>query len=399
MILEKVFRLFVNFFIGILVINFLGPEKYGQISYAITIVFILEIFVYLGLDSVIVKKLVDAPQNGQNLISHTISLKFIVSSVISLCWLFIILLNQKQFPPAIHIPLIVVVLLKPLESIDLFFQANQLNTRTAYIRTFSLIFLGVFNVVLLLKNANYSLFIFPFIVERILTVMLFYIYYHKGGNSLFSKIDFKQYLVLLKEGMFLFLSGIAYIINIRLDVLLIEHFLGYSNVGIYTAATKITESLFLLPSSILIVLFPLMIKRYDDKKYLLKLIGPVGIILASLSIVISMLSSEIINLMYSSDFNESAKILSIHSFVLVMIYLDGISVRLMVIQNRYHFAFIRSLTMVLIGVFINLFLLPVFGIIVSAWSILVVYFVGFVFTLADQIWLKRSEWTMKGGEL
>ncbi len=55
---EKILRMFVGLFVGIWVARYLGPEKYGLLSYAQSFVGFFTAIATLGLDGIVVRELV-----------------------------------------------------------------------------------------------------------------------------------------------------------------------------------------------------------------------------------------------------------------------------------------------------------------------------------------------------
>ena len=51
-------RMGVSFFVGIYVVRYLGPEKFGLLSYAISFVWLFSAFLDLGHREIIVRELV-----------------------------------------------------------------------------------------------------------------------------------------------------------------------------------------------------------------------------------------------------------------------------------------------------------------------------------------------------
>jgi len=69
---EKVLRMFVSLFVGVWIARYLGPDKFGLLSYAQSFVGLFAAFATLGLDGIIVRELVkDESKRNKYLDTHT----------------------------------------------------------------------------------------------------------------------------------------------------------------------------------------------------------------------------------------------------------------------------------------------------------------------------------------
>ena len=63
---ERIIRMGVLLFVGIYVARYLGPERYGLLSYSNSFVGIFTGIALLGLDGIVVRELVKTPENKDN---------------------------------------------------------------------------------------------------------------------------------------------------------------------------------------------------------------------------------------------------------------------------------------------------------------------------------------------
>ena len=65
----------ISLFVGIYVARYLGPERYGLLSYALSFVWLFSVLASLGLDDILVRELVNQPEKRQNLLGTVFWLK------------------------------------------------------------------------------------------------------------------------------------------------------------------------------------------------------------------------------------------------------------------------------------------------------------------------------------
>ena len=72
---ERILRMTISLFVGIYVARYLGPERYGLLSYALSFVWLFSSLASFGLDDILVRELVKLPDQRQNLIGTVFCLK------------------------------------------------------------------------------------------------------------------------------------------------------------------------------------------------------------------------------------------------------------------------------------------------------------------------------------
>ena len=74
---ERALRLTVSLFIGIYVVRYLGPERFGFLSYALSFVWLFSSLASFGLDDILVRELVKCPEQRNNLLGTVFWLSLI----------------------------------------------------------------------------------------------------------------------------------------------------------------------------------------------------------------------------------------------------------------------------------------------------------------------------------
>ena len=72
---ERVLRMVVSLFVGIYVARYLGPERFGLLSYTLSFVWLFSSLASFGLDDILVRELVQSPEKRNNLLGTVFWLK------------------------------------------------------------------------------------------------------------------------------------------------------------------------------------------------------------------------------------------------------------------------------------------------------------------------------------
>ena len=65
---ERVLRMVISLFVGIYVARYLGPERFGLLSYSVSFVWLFSSLATFGLNNILVRELVKSPEKRNNLL-------------------------------------------------------------------------------------------------------------------------------------------------------------------------------------------------------------------------------------------------------------------------------------------------------------------------------------------
>jgi O-antigen/teichoic acid export membrane protein len=123
----------------------------------------------------------------------------------------------------------------------------------------------------------------------------------------FDKRLFKQ------ASVFSFLWFVAYFYS-KIDIVMLSWFLDHASVGIYSAGYKLIQPMELIGQMAAISFFPLMVKRYKEReavkiKSLLTASSVIFLMLAPISLFVTLFSEEIISVLYGATYVQSHLVL------------------------------------------------------------------------------------------
>ena len=75
LLVERILRMGVSFFVGVYVVRYLGPEKYGLLSYAMSLVLLFATIASFGLNEILVRELLQDKTQRKELLSTAFFLK------------------------------------------------------------------------------------------------------------------------------------------------------------------------------------------------------------------------------------------------------------------------------------------------------------------------------------
>jgi O-antigen/teichoic acid export membrane protein len=189
----------------------------------------------------------------------------------------------------------------------------------------------------------------------------------------------------LKYGLKAYLANLLAFLNYRLDILLVNFFVGPAEAGIYTVAVRVAEQLWLISNSAAVVLLPRLAGLHSAEETRRRLTPVIArwIILAGLgmAITLALISGWIVPLAFGAEFAQSAAVLmwllpGVVAYMCVMVLSPDLAARGRPDLNGW--AAGVSLAVSTVG---NLLLIPVYGVVGAALASTLAYVMACVITI------------------
>tara|TARA_Y100000296_G_C5179010_1_gene262143 strand:+ start:738 stop:2000 length:1263 start_codon:yes stop_codon:yes gene_type:complete len=374
--LEKVLRVVVGVSVGAWVARYLGPSDYGALSSVLGIFSIIVAVAALGMDSIVVKKLVQSPAQSGEILGTVFFIKFSVSMAIAL----VLLLGAMIFGDKwIWIALLSLgVIFQSFNVIDFLFQSKVLSKYIGIANVVALLFVSVTRVILIYIEADIIAFVLVFSVEILIaTLGYIYYYFHMAGSIACLtgwKFDAKLAKQLVKESWPLTFSAVLGGLMMKSDVIMLSSMVGETSAGIYAAAGKLTEIFFVVPAVLGRTLFPILTdKAKTDLEHDLHQACYTLFFVASFLIVGGLILSgpAVVHILYGEEYRASVAVLMVHSWCLIFISSRVLSANWFVMKGLQLYSLYRSLSSVAINIGMNFYLIPRYYEIGAAVSLLI----------------------------
>lgn len=369
--IEKILRMGVGLFIGIWVARYLGPEQFGLFNYALSLVALFVTFSTLGLDTIVVRKLVEDESKREELIATAFWLRLTGAFSVLL-----ILATATLFTTNDHYTNILVFIIASATIFQAFnvttyyFQAKVLSRYLVYVNIVGLVLSSVAKVILILLHAPLIAFVLLVLIDSMILAFGFVYFYIKKNLTFNIKATLfkrKTAISLLKDSWPLILSGISISLYMRIDQVMIKEMLNTEAVGQYAAAVRISEAWYVIPMVIVSSLFPAIInaKQKSQELYnarLQKVYYLMVWMALAIAFPITFLSDWIINILYGIEYNEAASVLMIHIWTSVFVFLGVVTEHHLIAVNRTFKSFIRTFIGAILNIVFNLVFIPKYGI-------------------------------------
>lgn len=366
---ERVVRLGFALLISILLARHIGPERFGILQYALSLVGLFSLISTLGLDAIVVRELVKRPDDTASLLGTAFILKvFGTLLTFGALAIAISLINVQHNELVLVLFIALGIVPQLFKVIDYYFQAkvlvkyNSYSYITASIGGFFLILVGI------IINASLSYFAAQLLCESLFAAIGLSIFYQYYEGSIRSwRFNRELAISLIKESWPLLFSMALVSVYVNTDKLMIRYFLGDEATGIYAVAAKLSEGWYFIPSVIVSSLFPAIIKaRQSDvahyHKRIQNLYDLMVLIAVFIAIPMTFISTWLVTWLYGIAYQNAGPILMIHIWSGIFVFLGVASGRWMIIEGYTKKLFFRTLLAVFVNICMNFLLIPAYNI-------------------------------------
>ena len=245
--------------------------------------------------------------------------------------------------------------------------------------------------------------IYSLIFSTLFNTIVFNIWNFISGQKLIRlkfKIDFRESFALAKIGLFQTGTQIIDYIAAKFDILIIGKFLGTENLGIYNLAKELVMKVILLINSIANkVILPIFSKVQNDPETLRNTYCKVLTILSSvnfpISVIISVLSPQIVAVLYGKGYEDVGLLMSILSLWSLFLCIGNPVGSIAIATGKTNLSFYYTLVRFFLTIPI-LLLASMFDIKIVAWSnvlmAVIMFFVAWRMLLRKMIGLSLKRY-------
>jgi len=381
---DRFLRLGVGLFVGVWVARYLGPAQFGIFNYAVAYVALFSALATLGLDSIAAKDIVNEPAS----IFEVLGSSFVLRTLggIFLCLLAsvsILFVRPEEYVVHIFIFLLSLgTVFQAINVIDFYYVAIVKFKYSIIAKNIAFLVITAMKVVLLITNRLTLIQLAYLAVIEILLSGIFLIFFYGKSHATIRKwrVSVSRCKKLLEQSWPLLLSGIAVMLYMRIDQIMLGNMIGDVEVGIFSAAVRISEIWYFLPMIMASSVYPNLIEtRKKDvvlyQKRYLTVFRLMNVITFSGALLMTVFSGLIIRVLYGEAFMAAASILAIHIWTGVFTFLGVGGSNFYVIEGLQRLHFTRTLSGAILSIGLNFWMIPYFGAVGAAATTLFSQFV------------------------
>ena len=372
---ERIFRMTVALLIGVYVARFLGPDRFGLLSYTNSFVSLFIAIATLGLDSIVIRELVKNPESKNELLGTSFGLK-IIGTI--LMWFFILAsipFTENETQTNVFIAIIAMaILFQAFNVIDFNFQAKVKSRYVVQVQVVQLFVTSLTKLFFIYLEAPLAWFVWVYFIDAFfLACGLVAIYHFNEGKIWLWRFKLEVAKTLLRDSWPLIFSGVLVSIYVSIDQVMIKQMIDTQAVGFYSIATRLSTAWYFIPIAVTGSMFPAILNAKHKKLSVyhkrLQILYDILVWMAIfLAILIFFLSDTIINVLLGNKYAPSASVLSIAIFAGIFTNMGLVNNKYFEAENRQKDILYRSLIGVSVNIFLNIILIQEYGIYGAAFA-------------------------------
>lgn len=369
MFAEQMLRMVAGLLVGIWVARYLGPEQFGLFSYSVAFAALFGSLAKLGLDSIVVRDLVRNPELRDVYLGTAFWLKIMGAGLMLSTIAVAINFTNNDDTSKLYIFIIACgSVFQAFEVVDFYFQSKVLSKFVSICKLTQLLISSLLKLYLIYTGTGLFWFVMVSLVDQItLAVTLYLAYRYQKLGGIFWAFKIKIAKSMLKDSWPLIFSGIAITLYMRIDQIMIKEMLGERDVGLYSAAVRLSEVWYFVPVIIMNSLFPAIAnaKNVSEALYFQRLqllCTAITWLAIAGAFSVTILSEWLLPFLYGQSFQESSNVLAIHIWASVFVFLGISAGSFFTIENMAKRFLYRTILAAATNVLINFVLIPKFGI-------------------------------------
>ncbi len=369
--LDKIVYLGTSFFTGIYVANYLGASDFGLFSYGMSFVAVFGGFASLGMNDIIVKKIVDEEHDEGEVLGSA----FFMHLVVSLGIVFVTYVIASRIHGENALLLWIIVLFSCQWVIDAFsileyyFHAHTASKYYSSARIVGIIVSAILKILLVYLEAPLIWFVVATLAQILIQDIIIFVSYTRFSNISFFAWRFRKSVAknILKESWPLMFSGAALLLYTQIDTIMIKNMMDDEAVGVYAVAIKLGSVFFFLPRIITDTLYPLIIKARKVSielyyKRLQTLYEFMFWLAISLIIIVNLTSETVVGAFFNDEYVLSSGVLNIYMWSCIPIFCSAVQYRWLLIEGKQYLSLVAQLVVLGVNFILNYFLIKSMGI-------------------------------------
>lgn len=265
MVGERLVQMCVGFIISLISARYLGPTNYGVINYTLAFVTFFTSLSSLGLDGIIINRIVSESENQGKILGTALVMRLISSA---LSWISIILILFFLHPNEIVYVIVgalqgIRLIFASFEMLDMWFQSRLQSKIPAILRTITYFIVSGYKIYILATAKSVEWFAFSNSLDGIIISFLFYFAYKKNKGQAFE-FDWSVGKSLLKMSSSFILAGLMVQIYAQTDKMMLGQLLSVESVGYYSIGSYLNNLFNFIPTAIIASLRPGIISAYSE---------------------------------------------------------------------------------------------------------------------------------------
>lgn len=379
LIADKLIRLGFGLLVWMLLARQLGPTAFGQWNFAIAFAALFAVVAGLGFDGVLQRELIAEGADVPGLLGTAVILRLVAGCVSAVFCIAAAWWTRSAQPEVVALVALnaLAFLLHSSQVVEYLFQARMQNRYSVVALNIAFLAATVLRILLLWYDASLFWFGATLVVEAAFAAVLLILSARRRVDPPISLWRYDQTIArhLLFESWPMLLSGMAVIVYMRIDQVMLASMVGDVAVGQFSAALKLSEVWYFVPAAILSAAFPMLLARRQQgreiyERYLQMLYDSMAWLGLAMAVLVTFTAPWIIDLLYGSEFSGAVQVWQIQTWAGITVAMSYVHSKWLLAEGLQRIGLLYTLAGCAVNLGLNFLLIPNYGAVGAAWATL-----------------------------
>jgi PST family polysaccharide transporter len=388
---ERLFAIVIGGGLSIVTVRYLGPDRLGTYSFALSIVLLVASFTQLN-SNLFVRELILAPSRENVILGSAAALSAILviaaEGVLLVVGYTLIPASQPTTRALLGV-FAIGLLFGPIMVLDFAFQAHLRAKQATFARNCGLATIAIGSLAVVVTDGGVVALAGTTLLGPLVTAVLFVFFYTRDGKDIRRWHPAVVTMTRLARATApLTVSAVAITLYMRVDQIMLGWLSTREQVGLYAATVRLSEFVYFIPMIAVASFGPsiaatrsLNFEAYREA--LARIFVFLSIIATTVIVITELIGGKLAVLLYGGEYSAVGDVLSIHILACIFVFFGVAEMLWVVNESLQKIMMYKTIAGAVVNVGLNLVLLPRFGAIGAAWSTLIAYAVAA--TLGDLV--------------
>jgi len=364
---------------SVVIVRALGPAEYGELSYVLALVGLLAPLAQFGISGLVARALLEKPADHAAVLRAALLLRLAGCALafgVGLAWW-----AWFETRPAgrwVVLVLLAAQFATSLQVAEFWFQVQFKAAALVPWRTGVAVLAALLKMVVAVATRDPIPVACVFAIEYLLLGGASLLALRRTGGAWLRPARSPEWVRwFAARSPWLLASGIAEVIYLRIDIVLLERLRGVEEAGIYAVAARLSEVWYMVPVALMGAVFPaLWSRRSDAAAYQRSLQGSLDALFTvalALAVLLQFAGRPLVHLLFGTAFSAATPVLQIHIWAGIFIFMRALLSRWLLAEDLLRFSLVTHVAGAVMNVALNLLLIPVYGAIGAAVATVISY--------------------------
>lgn len=345
----------------------LGPQGYGELSYLLALVGLLAPLTQFGLSGLVTRALLEKPDEERAVLGTALQLR-IVGGLVAL-GIGAVYAAWGESTDTRRVLLVLLLAVQPAamyQALEFWFQAQLRAGALVPWRLAVSVASAALKIGVAVATQSTAAVAVVFAVETLAAACACAVAYGRATHRWVWPRATPRWLGWYgRRAPWLLLSGIAEIIYLRIDIVMLERIRGLTETGIYAVAARVSEIWYGVPVLIAASAFPaLWARRLEGAAYARALQAAFDLLCwlaVALALAMQWGAGPLVIGLFGARYAPAAPILTLHIWAAVFVFMRAVFSRWLLVEDLVPYSLVTHASGAALNVALNLVLIPRYG--------------------------------------